>query len=72
MALTLQQLQRFRDDLEKTRLNGVREIKDQNGETITYRSDSEISAALNFTNRKIADLLQGQPKTIVFTTHKGI
>jgi hypothetical protein len=72
MALTLLQLEKLRDELEQTRLSGVREIKDQNGETISYKSDSEIAAALNFVTRKISELRQGQPKTIVFSTHKGI
>jgi hypothetical protein len=72
MALTLQHLEKLRDELEQTRLSGVREIKDQNGETISYKSDSEIAAALNFVTRKISELQQGQPKTIVFSTHKGI
>ena len=72
MALTLQQYVNLQSELEKVRLNGVREIKDQNGETVTYRSDSEIAAALAFVNRKIAELQRGPVYQLQFNTSKGI
>jgi hypothetical protein len=70
--MTLQQAIRLRDSLIEARLGGIREVRDQNGETVTYKSDSEMAAALNFAERTIAQL-QGQPvKTIVFSTSKGL
>jgi len=73
MALTLADLQRWRDRLIAARLNGVRDLQDQNGERVTFKSDSEIARAIASADRMIAGL-QGAapPTTILIQTSKGV
>lgn len=73
MAATLAQLQEWRDRLFQSRLSGVRELRDSNGETVTYRSDNEMRAALAAADAAIAAAQAGRPvNTILFRTSKGI
>jgi hypothetical protein len=74
MAVLLSDLQKWRDKLFQARMSGIREVRDSNGETITYRSDAEMAAALAAVDRAIAERTQsGRPvKTILFTTSKGV
>lgn len=66
-------LRRWRDDLLKARLSGIRRVRDQNGEEIEYRSDRELAAALEAANRAIAELSGSRPiLTARFTTSKGL
>ena len=69
---TLQNLIGWRDSLIESRLSGVREVTDQNGEKVTYKSDSEMSDALSYADNQIAQFNRALPKTIVFSTSKGI
>jgi hypothetical protein len=69
---TLAELQAWRDNLFESRLKGIREVEDQNGERITYKSDSEMAAAIAAADRAIAAAQSGQPNTIVFRTSKGL
>jgi len=71
-ALDLAALIRFRDSLVESRLGGVREIRDQNGEVISYKSDSEMASALAYAERMIAEHQRNIPQTIVFATSKGL
>jgi len=43
---TLDQLRSYRDRLLGARFNGVRTVRDSNGEEVTYKSDAELAAAL--------------------------
>lgn len=72
-ALTLSDLQSLRDALIRARLGGVREVTDQNGESITYKSDSEMARALADVEARIAAMQSGgtAPNTIRFKTSKG-
>jgi histidinol dehydrogenase len=70
--LNLPQMQQWKDALIAARLSGVREIYDQNGEKVAYKSDSEMAAALAFAEKQISDFHRSTPRTIVFATHKGI
>lgn len=71
-TLTLTDLQSLRDALLKARLGGVREVRDQNGESISYKSDAEMRAALADVESRIAALQSGASvKTIRFNTSKG-
>lgn len=72
MAATLLDLHRWRDALFESRLSGIREVRDSNGETITYRSDAEMAAALAAADRAIADATKARPRTIHFSTTKGL
>jgi hypothetical protein len=70
---TLSELQAWRDALFAARLSGVREVRDQNGESIRYASDREVAAALAAADRAIAEAQAGRPpSTIIFRTSKGV
>ncbi|MFN4183558.1 MAG: phage head-tail joining protein [Hyphomonas sp.] len=73
MTLTVSELTSLRDGLVKARSNGLREVRDQNGETLTYKSDSEMAAAIASLDRQIQSA-QTKPtaNTIVFATSKGL
>jgi hypothetical protein len=62
----------WRDSLIKSRLGGVREVVDQNGEKVSYKSDSEMAAAIAYAEKRIAEFNRAMPKTINFTCSKGI
>lgn len=72
MAASLTQLQAWRDSLLEARLSGVREVSDQNGESVAYRSDAEIARALAAADAAIAAAQRTLPNTILFKTSKGI
>jgi len=68
----LSDLLRFRADLLEARFSGVRRLRDQNGEEIEYRSDSEMARALASLNQIIA-AAQSRPATSIrFSTSKGL
>lgn len=70
---TLSELQAWRDALFAARLSGVREVRDQNGESIRYASDREVAAALAAADRAIAEAQAGRPpSTIIFRTSKNV
>jgi hypothetical protein len=70
---TLADLQRWRDDLFKARMDGVRSFRDQNGEEVSYSSDREMAAALAALDREIlAQSGSRSPSTIIFRTSKGL
>jgi hypothetical protein len=72
MAASLADLRRWRDSLIEARLSGAREFRDQNGESVSYKSDTEMAAALSAVDRAIADAEGGRPvHTILFQTSKG-
>ena len=70
---TLATLQAQRDALAASRVSGVLVVKDQNGESVTYKSDADMAAALRWLDEQIT-ILGGQcpPKTIIFKTSKGL
>lgn len=69
---TLDQYRAWRDALFEARLKGIRRVRDQNGEEIEYKSDSEMDAALRALDRFIADMGGKPPNTIIFRTSKGL
>ena len=70
-ALTFNELESLRAALVRARLNGVREIRDQNGETVTYKSDREMAGALVSVESEIARLQSTSIKQVRFRTTKG-
>lgn len=72
MAASLADLIRWRDELFQARLSGVRSVRDQNGEEIVYRSDSEMARALAAADAAIAAMQAKPVNTILFRTSKGI
>jgi hypothetical protein len=69
---SLAELIRFREDLLNTRYSGVRKVRDQNGEEIEYKSDSELARALSSVSAEIAAVQSRPASTIHFKTSKGI
>jgi len=73
MALTLDQLTKARDALLEARAGGVREYRDQSGETVSYKSDAEQARAFAALDREIAELAgRRTPHTLYFRTSKGL
>src|SRR3546814_6369756 len=72
MAATLQQLISWRDSLFEARLGGVRSLRDQNGEEVTFLSDAKLAAALAAADAAIAAYGRTPANTIQFKTSKGI
>lgn len=73
MTLTVAKLQAWRDSLVEAQLSGIRELEDQNGERIVYRSGAEMARAIGMAEAEIAKLA-GRPKrtTLKFKTTKGL
>jgi len=69
---SLADLIRWRDSLFEARLQGVREFRDQNGETVVYRSDAEMARALAAADAAIAAAKAKPGNTILFRTSKGL
>lgn len=71
-GVSLDTLTGWRDALLEARLSGVRSVKDQNGETVEYKSDSEMATALAAAESAIAAASRSAPKTIYLSTSKGV
>ena len=73
MAVTLIQLQEWRERLMDAKFSGVLMVQDSSGESIRYRSHSELAAALASLDAEIRNLTGGnRPSTIYFATSKGL
>lgn len=69
---TLADLIALRDRLKGARYAGVREVRDSNGESISYKSDGEMAKALAALDADIA-AHQSHPRYITYPlTSKGI
>jgi hypothetical protein len=69
---TLADIIKWRDALIEARLSGVREVQDQNGERVTYKSDSEMARAIAAAEAAIAAATRRPSSTILFKTSKGL
>lgn len=69
---TVAELQKMRADLLAARVGGVRRFRDQNGEEVEYRSDSEIARALAALDAEIAAQTARPASTIHFKMSKGL
>lgn len=74
MAVTLAQLQEWRERLMDAKFSGVLMVTDSNGDSVRYRSHAELAAALASLDAEIRILTGGQrPSTsITFNTSKGL
>ena len=73
MAVTVAQLQEFRDRLMDAKFSGVLMVTDSNGESVRYRSHSELAAGLASLDAEIRNLTgASRPSTIHFATSKGL
>lgn len=51
---TVLELQAFRARLQESRYSGIREVRDANGETVSYKSDGEMARAIAAIDSEIA------------------
>lgn len=73
MSDRLTKLRKARDGLIDARSQGVLSVRDQNGETVVYKSDKQMASALAALDSEIAGLAgRKSPHTIHFQTSKGI
>lgn len=69
---TVAELTKMRADLLAARAGGVRRFRDQNGEEVEYRSDSEMARALAALDAEIATQTARPANTIHVNMSKGI
>lgn len=69
---TLAELLRFRDTLKAARYGGARRFRDQNGEEVEYRSDSELARALAALEAEISAASARPPTAYIIRTSKGL
>jgi hypothetical protein len=69
---TVAELQKMRADLLAARAGGVRRFRDQNGEEVEYRSDSEMARALAALDAEISAQTARPASTIHFKMSKGL
>ena len=68
---SLAELTAAHEALRQARALGLREVRDSNGETLTYKSDSEMAAALASLESQINSLSRGPVRQVRFTCSKG-
>lgn len=71
MAISLDELTTMRDALTRARMNGVLRVRDQNGEELLYKSDSDMARALANIESQIAALQGAEINTIKFQCNNG-
>jgi hypothetical protein len=70
---TIAELQSLRAALAAARAGGVREVRDSDGSGVSYKSDSEMAAAIRALDSEIADLQRGPRASVIrFSTSKGL
>jgi len=71
---TLAELLAARDALLKARVGGLREVRDSTGESVTYKTDREMAAALAALDSEIAAATTGRARPAVIRCHtsKGL
>lgn len=70
--VTVEELRKARSELIRLRAQGIMTLTDQNGESITYKTDSQMASALAALDSEIRRLERGNPTTIAFVTTKGL
>lgn len=65
-------LQQWRDALQEAAFNGLRTVRDSNGEEVTYRSQSEMRSALAQLDSEIARLQRARTSIIRIQASKGV
>lgn len=69
---TVAQLQAFRTRLQESRYSGLREVRDASGESVQYKSDSEMARALAALDAEIAGLTRTVGRLSYPQTSKGL
>uniref|UniRef100_UPI001C930852 phage head-tail joining protein n=1 Tax=Cereibacter sediminicola TaxID=2584941 RepID=UPI001C930852 len=71
-GMMLADLIQFRDRLRAARYGGVRRLRDQNGEEVEYKTDTEMARALAALDAEIQGLARRPTSIIRFQTSKGV
>ncbi len=71
MAIDTAELETLLDALIRARAQGLRSLLYE-GKRVEYGSDAEMAAAIADLERRIARALASAPKTVAFTTSKGV
>lgn len=71
MAISLSDIQAFRDRLVQARMNGLSSVYDSDGSRIQYKSDSEMAKAIAAADAMLA-AANPPIKTIRLVTSKGL
>ncbi|MFD1703358.1 phage head-tail joining protein [Methylopila henanensis] len=71
-AERLKRLRCARVELEEARYNGVRRVRDANGEEVEYRSDAELARAMVALDQEIATMAGRTRNAFTFRTSKGL
>ncbi|WP_151719327.1 phage head-tail joining protein [Gemmobacter serpentinus] len=69
---SVQSLREHREKLQDARFSGVRTFTDSNGESVTYRSQSEIERAIAAIDSEIFNLQRGRNALIRLQSSKGL
>lgn len=69
---TLGQLIEWRDRLRDARYSGVRRVRDQSGEEVEYRSDSELARAIAAVESEIAGASRPRQSILYPNISKGV
>lgn len=69
---TLAELQAYAEKLREARYNGLRSVRDQTGEEVTFRSDSEIANAIRAVETEIRNSVGDRLTTAYINTSKGL
>lgn len=72
LITSIDDLLAYRRALQDARFSGIRTVRDQNGEEVTYRSQSEIERAIAALDSEIATLQRGRSSIIRPMTSKGL
>lgn len=70
---TWDQLQAWKARLQEARYSGLREVRDANGESVAYKSDTEMARALDSIEYALARRAGTSPISIAYPqTSKGL
>ncbi|MBB94667.1 MAG: hypothetical protein CML68_08700 [Rhodobacteraceae bacterium] len=70
MALAVSELETLRDELVRSRAQGIRVVY-YDGHRTEYTSDAEMASAIADLDRRIAAAGSSRPRTVSFKTSKG-
>lgn len=71
MPLDVSEMETLRDELIKARSRGIRSVM-YDGKRTEYSTDTEMAAAIADLERRIASARNSRPRTIGFSSSKGI
>ncbi|APZ52173.1 phage head-tail joining protein [Salipiger abyssi] len=71
MAIPATELETLRDELVRSRAQGLRVVMYE-GHRTEYATDAEMAAAIADLDRRIAAAGSARPRTIAFTSSKGL